>query len=305
MHWHSWSTLCFPKSMGGLGFRDLHCFNQALLAKQAWRLCQCDSSLLYKTLHARYYKHSEFLDARRGYDPSFTWRSVWGSKSLLLEGLKWCVGSGTRIKVWEDAWICGDGSHCVPTPKHDSDMNMVVSELVDADGVGWNVELVKQTFVEEEWEQILSLPLPRFGAVDRLFWWPTRNGLFTVRSCYWLGRLGRLRTWRLQHGERESERWQGVWRVEGPPKLTHFIWRACKGSLPVREVLFSRHIGESPLCEICGVASESIIHSLLECNYAHIPYGMAAHLLTLFRVHQDPVLLISLRMWCQKPLVKS
>lgn len=99
MHWHSWDHMCLPKSMGGLGFRDLHCFNQALLAKQAWRLCQGDSSILYKLLQARYFKDRVFLDARRGYNPSFTWRSVWGSKSLLLEGLTWCVGTGMSIRV--------------------------------------------------------------------------------------------------------------------------------------------------------------------------------------------------------------
>lgn len=88
MHWHTWETMCLPKSMGGLGFCDFRCFNQALLAKQAWRLHTVRDSLLYAVLKARFFKNDEFLEARRGHDPSYTWRSICGKNSLLLDGLK-------------------------------------------------------------------------------------------------------------------------------------------------------------------------------------------------------------------------
>lgn len=124
IHWHNWESLCLPKAMGGMGFRDLKCFNQALLAKQGWRLCQDTSTLLHGVLKARYFKHATFLEALRGFDPSYSWRSIWGAKSLLLEGLKWRVGNGTSIKVWEDAWIPGEGAHFVPTPLPNSNLEL-------------------------------------------------------------------------------------------------------------------------------------------------------------------------------------
>ena len=268
MHWHCWDSLCFPKSMGGLGFRDLHCFNMALLAKQAWRLCQDDHSFLHQVLKARYYKGVDFIEARRGYNPSFTWRSIWGSKALMIEGLKWRVGNGESINVWEDAWVLGEGSHLVPTPQVDSDMTLKVSALIDYDTMTWNVDLVHQTFQEDDWPLILNIPLSRFRPNDRRYWWPSRNGLFSVKSCYWLGKLGHLRTWRLQHGEGELQLWRNVWRVQGPPKLQHFIWRACRGSLGVKERLHWRHICGDSSCPVCGAPSETICHALFSCSTA-------------------------------------
>ena len=61
-HWVSWDFMVRPEGKGGMGFKDLRTFNQALLARQAWRLIQFLESLCAQVLRAKYYPDGSILD---------------------------------------------------------------------------------------------------------------------------------------------------------------------------------------------------------------------------------------------------
>lgn len=88
IHWSSWNRLCQAKTKRGLGFRDLSCFNQALIAKQGWRILHKPDSLMAKILKAKYFKGAGFMEAKLGSNPSFVWRSILWGRHLLKEGLR-------------------------------------------------------------------------------------------------------------------------------------------------------------------------------------------------------------------------
>ena len=50
IHWAKWENMCAPREEGGIGFRMIHEFNLALLAKLLWRLVQFPDSLVARVL---------------------------------------------------------------------------------------------------------------------------------------------------------------------------------------------------------------------------------------------------------------
>ena len=105
IHWMSWEKLCMSKEDGGMGFRDLECFNEALLARQTWRIIQYEDSLFSKVLKGKYFENDSLVYAQLGSKPSYAWRSIMYGRDLLKKGLKHLVGNGRSIKVWSEAWL--------------------------------------------------------------------------------------------------------------------------------------------------------------------------------------------------------
>ena len=95
IHWAKWEKVCLPREEGGIGFRMIHEFNLALLAKQLWRLVQFPDSLVARVLRGRYYRLSS----------SYVWTSISAARKLLLMGIRQKIHSGYEVKVWEDPWI--------------------------------------------------------------------------------------------------------------------------------------------------------------------------------------------------------
>ena len=61
-------------------------FNDALLAKQAWRVLTNEYSLMSMVLKGKYFPHSSFLDAKVNSGASYTWRSIASARETHLKG---------------------------------------------------------------------------------------------------------------------------------------------------------------------------------------------------------------------------
>jgi hypothetical protein len=97
--------MLMKKSCGGLGFKDLRLFNQAMLARQAWRLIYFPNSLCAKLLKAKYYPNGNLIDTAFCTNPSLTWQSILHGLDLLTQGVIWHIGNGSQVRIWRDPWI--------------------------------------------------------------------------------------------------------------------------------------------------------------------------------------------------------
>lgn len=182
---------------------------------------------------------------------------------MLLDGLTWRVGSGTNIKVWRDKWVVSQNKAICPTSRiQDVNMELMVSDLINGDTARWKTDLIHSYFDEETADNILAIPISDINQSDTLYWAYSKNGVNTVRSAYWFGMESNYATTNINE---DHSLWKRIWSITGPPKMKHFLWRACKGSLPVNVERHRRHWTENPICSRCNSAEETVIHALLKC----------------------------------------
>ena len=75
------------KANGRMGFRDLACFNKALLAKQVWQIWSMPDILVARIMKAKYFPNCSVLESSIGKKSSFAWKSIHSSCPLIKEGL--------------------------------------------------------------------------------------------------------------------------------------------------------------------------------------------------------------------------
>lgn len=96
---------------------------------------------------------------------------------------------------------------------------------------------------------------------DKLVWYPSAKGVytFTVKLVYGMS------TTEITFGVDNEAMNCNIWNP--PPKIQHFLWKACSDSLPIKQNLTKRISSIDPTCPICGHGEESVKHALLQCSW--------------------------------------
>lgn len=97
-------VICQPKAEEALDCTDLCKFNEAMLAKQVWRLIQDTDPLFYKVFTSKYYPNCSIFEAASS-SGSFAWKNILRYRYLIPRGPRWRVRHGKTLRIFQDAWL--------------------------------------------------------------------------------------------------------------------------------------------------------------------------------------------------------
>jgi hypothetical protein len=269
VHWAAWDILTDPKELGGVGFRDTRIMNQALLARQCWRILTKPSSMCSRLLKSIYFPRGNFLDTVFRQDASPSWQGIEHGRQLLKEGLIWRIGNGDKVDIWRDSWIPRDYNLKVSPGKSNSRLRRV-KQLLLPQSNQWNEEVVKRVCFPRDADWILNLKLPKEKCDDFFAWHYEKTGIFSVKSAYRLAyNLNHGVMWRAGSSSRPDNTrlsWKTIWNAKVPSKVKIFGWRAACDNLPTKKNKFRRTLETDSTCSICGRVEENSHHAIVDCS---------------------------------------
>ncbi|KAL2892137.1 hypothetical protein RDABS01_008046, partial [Bienertia sinuspersici] len=178
-----------------------------------------------------------------------------GLRKTEAEGLIWRVGNGCNINVWQDPWVVDEVGRFITSEPVEG--IQLVSDLINFEKMEWDVDRIEASFNQRDVNCILAIPLSVRAPHDDLSWAFSKDGKYSVRNAYMLGKGCNL--------ENFHQAWVDIWSMEVIPKVRHFMWRVCTSSLPVKSLLKHRRLVMQAECPWCESAEETLGHALFEC----------------------------------------
>ncbi|XP_012435430.1 uncharacterized protein LOC105762058 [Gossypium raimondii] len=214
--------------MGDLGFRDLRCFNVALLERQVWRLASCKDTMVISFGQRKL--TSRLLRGR-----------------LLLELHVFCMRASGGTSIYLNR-----------REVHETR----VSELIDGSNAGWKEERVREIFGEYMGDQIYKIPTLHSGLDDHRIWFHNQLGSYSTKSTYsWM-------TLKYVGFGPHHFAWRLIWKLHTLPKIKVFCWRMGHDILPTYENISKIRKDFDCMCARCGTEKETLFHALKDCPKA-------------------------------------
>ena len=123
----SWVQLCYPKHLGGLGFKRFENINLALLAKLTWQFQTETTRLWVQIFKAKYIQDNDLLTAYSYKHGTWAWKGIVDAVTILKRGACYLVRSG-NLCIIDTPWL-PTYPNFRPTTSPHANINLLVKEL--------------------------------------------------------------------------------------------------------------------------------------------------------------------------------
>ena len=189
-----------------------------------------------------------------------------------MEGSRWRMGNGRQIRAESQNWL----SH-KPIFRREEWPNLRVGDLIDDRAWEWKRTMIVEIFAPRTCEEILAIPLSRERTQDTLIWKENRKHEFSVKSAYHIAlRLNKQEVTEHSQVGADGKLWKTVWKLNVPPKVRTFMWRACANILPTRDNLHRQRVDVDRNCEFCRQQPKMGAHLLWECPFARNVWALSS-----------------------------
>lgn len=281
--WISWNKVCLPKTLGGLGIRNIELFNLALLGKWRWRMLDDERSVWFELLH-KLYGDCGILSTKQ----FSTWWDVMLLDSSVNYALRWfhdCVkckiGNGNKLRFWEDPWSC-------PWPLKDIFVQLyeasvrpkgLVAEFGEWVNESWNWKFVWSRILSDEEQHAEDLLIDTLRPVslsqncnDRWIWLMD-NSKYKVKTVY---KMLLNKNGEEPIADASLSALKKVWKVKARSIFLVHAWRTLLSRIPTRAALAQRGIiswSAGTDCVFCADSLEDVDHLFLNCRITAQVWG--------------------------------
>ena len=184
MHWVRWEEFCKPKAQGGMGFKDLSRFNDALLTKQTWHLLHDKSTLFYQIFKVKFFSQCSIMEVICPSSASYAWKSIFKGRDVIRHGAIWRIGDGKSVNIWGDRWLSLKYSPIILSPRVGGLVEAKVHSFIDEERKCWKAALIDETILSFEAMVVKNMPLCHTKQPDELIWPHSATGAYTVKIGY-------------------------------------------------------------------------------------------------------------------------
>ena len=259
VHLINWDTMSLPKRLGGLGIRNMRQMNQALLGKLCWRAYKNPQALWVRCLFNKYESGFVHWEVAKRANGSVNWKSFCYGLELLRKGIVVDVNNGMHTRFWLDDWLpVGPLWNFALKPLIELNMQVCVRYFW-VPNVGWNWDILNSLLPTDVLLYFQSITLvDDMSCLDGFAWKHSSSGLYTVKSGF--------DTFYSEVSGSNMD-WQGLWKVRVPQRIQVFLWEVAHEKIMVNVQRRKREFIDYDLCPLCGVASESVLHALRDCQH--------------------------------------